>query len=155
MPAGGRGAAPGEADTPPPMYIVNVESDQITRVLPPPTETAGRAGRGGGRGNAAGALGGGVSFAFARDGRTLYYRIGQNLYAAPINLTLAGTATASEPAAGGGRGGRGGGAAPASPDQAAAAATSQTARHVTYNANLEVDRRALRAQVFNEGWRIM
>jgi tricorn protease len=30
-----------------------------------------------------------------------------------------------------------------------------TARQVTYTANLEIDRRALRAQVFNEGWRIM
>ena len=29
------------------------------------------------------------------------------------------------------------------------------ARQVTYTANLEVDRKALRAQVFNEGWRIM
>src|SRR6266545_4587657 len=29
------------------------------------------------------------------------------------------------------------------------------ARHVTYTANLEVDHKALRAQVFNEGWRIM
>ena len=30
-----------------------------------------------------------------------------------------------------------------------------TARQVTYTANLEVDHKALRAQVFNEGWRIM
>src|SRR5512144_1466528 len=30
-----------------------------------------------------------------------------------------------------------------------------TARQVTYTANLEIDRKALRAQVFNEGWRIM
>ena len=26
---------------------------------------------------------------------------------------------------------------------------------MTYTANIEIDRRALRAQVFNEGWRIM
>ena len=30
-----------------------------------------------------------------------------------------------------------------------------TARQVTYSANIEVDRKALRAQVFNEGWRTM
>ena len=30
-----------------------------------------------------------------------------------------------------------------------------TARQVTYTANIEVDHKALRAQVFNEGWRIM
>ena len=34
-------------------------------------------------------------------------------------------------------------------------AASSTARQVTYTANLEVDRKALRSQVFNEGWRIM
>jgi hypothetical protein len=28
-------------------------------------------------------------------------------------------------------------------------------RKVTYTANLEVDHKALRAQIFNEGWRIM
>jgi tricorn protease len=32
---------------------------------------------------------------------------------------------------------------------------SASARQVTYTANLEVDRKALRRQVFNEGWRIM
>ena len=30
-----------------------------------------------------------------------------------------------------------------------------TARKVTYTANLEIDHKALRAQIFNEGWRIM
>ena len=93
---------------------------------------------------------------FARDGRTLYFRSGERLFAAPITLT-----------GGHGRRGRsrrpwrgrrtwtrrcsGGGA-----DTPANAATpAQTARQVTYTANLEVDHKALRAQVFNEGWRIM
>ena len=66
------------------------------------------------------------------------------------------------------RPGRGGVAAAAAVDAAAAVAaqrrqprptrrrpTTQTARQVTYTANLEVDHKALRAQVFNEGWRIM
>ena len=35
------------------------------------------------------------------------------------------------------------------------ATTNATARQVTYTANIEIDRKALRAQVFNEGWRIM
>ncbi len=34
-------------------------------------------------------------------------------------------------------------------------AANATARQVTYAVNIEVDRKALRAQVFNEGWRIM
>src|SRR5262249_38341022 len=34
-------------------------------------------------------------------------------------------------------------------------AAAATARRVTYTANFEVDHKALRAQVFNEGWRIM
>ena len=37
----------------------------------------------------------------------------------------------------------------------AVAGANATARQVTYTANLEVDHKALRAQVFNEGWRIM
>ena len=35
------------------------------------------------------------------------------------------------------------------------ATNNATARQVTYTVNLEVDHKALRAQVFNEGWRIM
>jgi tricorn protease len=84
--------------------------------------------------------------AFAPDGRTLYYRSGSNLYAASVNPAALGGGAA----AGGGRGGRGGGASAEAP-----AGGNQTARQVTYTANIEIDRRALRAQVFNEGWRIM
>src|SRR4051812_3031935 len=54
-------------------------------------------------------------------------------------------------AAGAGRGGRGA-APPATPEPTA---PNQTARQVAYSANIEVDHKALRAQVFNEGWRIM
>ncbi len=65
-----------------------------------------------------------------------------------------GGGAAAVPAAGGGaagRGARGGGAAPT----AAEPATGATAREVTYSANLQIDHRALRQQVFNEGWRVM
>jgi tricorn protease len=134
------------------MFIINVESGQLTRV-PPAAPVDG--GRGGGRGGAAGGgFGGGAAMVFARDGRTLYFRSGTNLFAAPINLNSPANADSAAPvAAGGGRGGRGGAAAP----DAAAPATNAnaTARHVTYTVSLEVDHRALRAQVFNEGWRIM
>ena len=134
------------------MYIINVESGQLTRVPPAPEAPATAAGRGG-RGGAAGGSGGGWSnMAFARDGRTLYFRSGTGLFAAPINLTPAGTGAtqARWRRRGGGRGGRGGGA-PTVTEPAANA----TARQVTYTVNIEVDRKALRAQVFNEGWRIM
>ena len=92
---------------------------------------------------------------FARDGRTLYFRTGQGLFAAPIN-------PAANANAGGARGG--GGRRPRRARRRARrqrrrrpepAATNATARHVTYTVNLEVDHKALRAQVFNEGWRIM
>ncbi|HET9704822.1 MAG TPA: S41 family peptidase, partial [Vicinamibacterales bacterium] len=50
-------------------------------------------------------------------------------------------------------GARGGGGGRGNIEEPSAA--NATARKVTYTANLEVDRKALRAQVFNEGWRIM
>ncbi|HTM24822.1 MAG TPA: S41 family peptidase [Vicinamibacterales bacterium] len=151
---GGRGAT--AADPTAGMYIVNVETGQLTRV-PQPAPQAAAGGGGRGRGGAGGGFGGGGNMAFARDGRTLYFRSGGGLYAAPIgNQAGAGAAQAS--AAGGGRGGRGGrGGSPTGAGQAAdeSAAATPTARQVTYTANLEVDHKALRAQVFNEGWRIM
>jgi tricorn protease len=145
---GGRGAADG-SDSSSGIYIINVESGQLTRVPPAPSSAA--AGGGRGRGGAGGGFGGGT-MAFARDGRTLYFRSGNGLYAAPINPNAGGGAGAQ---AAGGRGGRG--AAPTGAGQTAAdaPATSATARQVTYTANIEIDRKALRSQVFNEGWRIM
>jgi tricorn protease len=140
--AGGRGGA---TDPTAGMYIVNVESGQLTRVPPAPPAAAGGAGRGGGRGGGGGA-GGGNSIVFARDGRTIYFRSGTGLYAAPLNPNAAGNAGAN---AGGRAGGRG--AAPT----ADPGPSNATARQVTYNANIEIDQTALRSQVFNEGWRIM
>jgi tricorn protease len=140
-PGGGGGADPNAG-----MFIINVESGQLTRV-PRPAPTASNEGGGGGNppGGGGGGFGAGPGFVFARDARTLYYRSGQGLYAAPINLNAAN-------AAGGGRGGGRGAAAPETPEPAG---PNQTARRVTFSVNLEVDRKALRAQVFNEGWRIM
>ena len=138
--AGGRGGAP---DPNSGINIVNVESGQITRVPPAPQVNAGAGRGGGGRGGFGG--GGGNAIVFARDGRTIYFRSGTGLYAAPLNPNAAANAGANA----GGRGGRG--AAPA----AEPAPTNATARQVTYTANLEIDQAALRSQVFNEGWRIM
>jgi tricorn protease len=140
---GGRGTAGGGGDGTAGLYIINVESEQLTRVPPAPPSAGGGGGRGGRGGGPGGGFGGGNPV-FARDGRTLYFRSGTELFAAPINLAGAAGGQA------GGRGGRGGaGAAPSEP------ASNVTARLVTFTANLEIDRRALRAQVFNEGWRIM
>ncbi|HYT74411.1 MAG TPA: S41 family peptidase, partial [Vicinamibacterales bacterium] len=153
---GGRGAAAGP-DPNAGMYIINVETGQLTRVPQPAQTTAGGGGGGRGRGGVVGGFGGGGNMVFARDGRTLYYRSGNGLFAAPIgNQAGAGAAQAAAAGGGrgGGRGGRGGGAtAPETTDSGAT--PTQTARQVTYTANLEVDHKALRAQVFNEGWRIM
>jgi tricorn protease len=142
---GGRGGGGGDAGTG--MYIVNVETGQMTPV-PRAAETAGGGGgRGRGRGGAGGG-GGGGALVFARDGRTLYFRSGSGLFAASVPA-------GAGAAAGGGRGGRGGRGGGAGPVGAEPAATGATARQVTYTVNLEVDRKALREQVFNEGWRIM
>ena len=133
-PGGGAGADAG-------MFVINVESGQLTRVPRPPA-TAG--GQGGGGNAGGGGFGGGASFTFARDGRTLYFRSGTGLYAATINLNA--NAGAPRPA------GRGGGAQPEIQEPSG---PNATARRVTYSAAIEVDHRALRKQVFNEGWRIM
>ena len=121
-----------------------------------PVDASGRGGRGGAP--AAVGFGGGPGFVFARDGRTLYFRSAERLFAAPINLNAnAGTGGAAGAGGRGAGGGRGRGAAPADAGDSAPNGTAapQTARQVTYTANLEIDRKALRAQVFNEGWRIM
>ena len=146
--AGGTGG--GEGAAAPGIYILNVETDQATRVPQPAADAAagGRGGRGAGGGG-----GGGGGIVFTHDGRTIYFRSGRGLYAAPVaGGGGAGAATTAAAAAGGGRGGRGGASGTA---EAAPATGGTTARHVTFTANLEVDHQALRKQVFNEGWRIM
>ena len=148
---GGRGAG-AASDPNAGLYLIDVETGQLTRVPPPaPQNAAGAAGRGRGAAGGGG-FGGGASMAFSRDGRTLYFRSGEGLYAATIPAATPNQNAGTGAAAGGGRGGRGGAAA-AAPETGAP--PQQTARQVTYTANLEVDHKALRAQVFNEGWRIM
>jgi tricorn protease len=150
---GARGGAAAQATAG--IYVINVESGQLTRIPPAPAGARGDGG-GGGRGNGGGGGGGGASLAFSRDGRTLYFRSGTGLFAA--NVPAGGGNGGTAPAAAGNRGGRGGGAAAPESDNGdspAPAANGATARQVTYSVNIEIDHRALRAQVFNEGWRIM
>ena len=128
---GGQGGGPGD------MFIINAESGQLTRVPRAPQQNAD--GGGGNQSGGAG-FGGGPAFVFARDARTLYFRSGEGLYAATINLN----AERQGPRIGGARGNI---EEPTGPNA--------TARHVTYTANLEIDHKAMRAQIFNEGWRIM
>jgi tricorn protease len=142
------GAAPGGGSAGPAIYIMNVESEQATRVPQPAAEAP--AGGRGGRGGGAGGFGGGA-IVFTRDGRTIYFRSGRGLYAAPVG-GAGGAAPASAVAAGGTRGGRGGAGGST---ESAPAAAGASARHVTFGVTLEVDHKALRKQVFDEGWRIM
>jgi tricorn protease len=133
--AGGRGAG-GDGETGAGMIVVNVETGQLARVAAPPAG-AGRGGRA----------------VFAPDGRTIYFRAGTGLFSAPVPVIAANAG-----GGGGGRGGRGGGAQAPVTDAATPAGgggNGGAARRVTYTVNLEVDHKALRAQVFNEGWRIM
>ena len=149
-PAGGRGGAPGDSGAG--IYVIDVETGQSARVPPAPSQNNAQAGRGGGGGGfQAGGAGSGI--VFTRDARTIYFTSGTGLYAAPVNLN----ALRETPAAGGGRGGRGGAAQADAPAPAAGGGGGGggNARQVTYTANIEIDRKALRSQVFNEGWRIM
>src|SRR5262245_38735711 len=111
------------------IYIINVETGQSTRV-PPPAQNGARGG---------GAVGAGANgnLVFARDGRTLYYRSGNGMYAAPVT-------GGGAPAAGGNRGGRGAAAADATPEAPNGGGGGATARQVTYTVNMEVDHKALR-----------
>jgi tricorn protease len=137
---GGGGQGGGGGD----MFIINVESGQLTRVPRAPQQTGDG---GGGNQGGGGGFGGGPAFVFARDARTLYFRSGNGLYAASINLNA--------DRQGGGAGGRGGAARGGAPAIEEPSGANATARRVTYTANIEVDRKAMRAQIFNEGWRIM
>ncbi len=96
-----------------------------------------------------GGFGGGFisSPQFTRDGRSLYFLEGESIYSVSVPPPSDGP--------GGGGGGRfGGGAATAS--AAGGAGTGGAARRrVNFNLKVEVDHRAQREQVFEEGWRIM
>lgn len=154
MPSGS-GAAEGPSESPSGIYTVNLaDGSAPVRVPPAAPATGASGGRGPGfpRGGGFGGFGG-SSMAFTRDGRTLYFRSGRGIYAASVAGGGGAPAAASE-AAPSGRGGisRGAAAPSATPTAAGGGAT---ARQVTFTINTEIDRKALRKEVFEEGWRVM
>jgi tricorn protease len=144
---GARGGAAAQATAG--LYLINVETGQLTRIPPAPAGARGANADGGGGGG--GGFGGGGSPVFSRDGRTLYFRSGLGLFSA----TIPNGGGAAPAAAAGNRGARGGGTETDTNDSAAPGGGAATARQVTYSVNIEIDHKALRTQVFNEGWRIM
>ena len=134
------------------IYTVNLaDSAGPTRVPPaPPSSTA--SGERGRRGGGFGGFGG-SSMVFTKDGRTLYFRSGRGIYAATLSGGSGGGSAAAESGTSGRGGFTRGGAATAAPS--ASSATSATARQVTFTINMELDRQALRREVFEEGWRVM
>jgi tricorn protease len=133
------------------IWSVSLEGDQPPRRL---TQASRSSGEGEEAPPTRGRFGGGGlgSLQFAKDGRTLYYRQGNGIYALSV---------------GGGAGGRGSGettpsAAPTFPSRRGAAAAASTdtpsaggARRLSFTARVEIDHRAQRHQVFQEAWRIM
>jgi tricorn protease len=129
------------------IWSVSLEGRQPPRRL----TQAGRSSDEDGAPSFRGRFGGLGSLQIAKDGRTLFYRQRDGIYALPL----------------GGGGGRGGDTATASTASSppsrrvsiAAAPDSSTptggARRLTFTARVEIDHRARRQQVFHESWRIM
>jgi tricorn protease len=112
-----------------------------------PTEPGRRPGRGGG-----GFRGGGM--VFTRDGRSLYFRSGRGIYVASVGGGRMAEAAPEASAFAGRRGGGRRGGAPM-PETPAASSDGATARQVSFTIHAELDHRALRKEVFVEGWRVM
>ncbi len=149
----GLGGAEAAGESTSGVYTVNLADTNAPVRVPPAPSTGTVTGRGPGapRGGGFGGFGG-SNMVFTRDGRTLYFRSGRGIYSAPVGGGA--TPSAAPEAAPAGRGtGRGGvpGAAPAAP----ASGTAASARQVTFTINMELDRKALRKEVFDEGWRVM
>lgn len=122
------------------------EGDRTSRL----TQTASQSDENGPPAPGRGAGGGGYgSLQFAKDGRSLFYRQGRNIYALSVGGGPASPTTASAPATGGGRRG---GAAPSAPTTDSAGGAP---RQLTFTAKVDIDHRARRKQVFNEAWRVM
>jgi len=78
-----------------------------------------------------GGMAGFSSLQFSKDGRTLFYRQGNNLYSISVSTAPEGAAAQT------GRGGAG------------------TGKRINFTARVEVNHKAERQQVFNESWRVM
>jgi tricorn protease len=131
------------------IWSIGLDGDRLNRVTqagqPTPSDQDGPPARFGGQ------FGGFTSLQFAKDGRTLYYRQGDGIYAVAVGTGMGGAQGGEAAASGrtsegppaGVTGGRGG------------AAAGGAARRVNFTARVEVDHRAERKQVFNEAWRVM
>ena len=120
----------------PVVYAIGEDGRRLTRVTAgqPPNE-GGEGGPGGG-----GGFGGGIAdLNISRDGRTLYFRERDAIYAVP--LPAAGPAAA---------------AAQAAATTAAAGATREAGRRrINFNVRVRIDRPAEWAEMFDDGWRTM
>jgi tricorn protease len=128
------------------LWIINENGDgmsRLTQSVPSPAEGDGAPPPGPGRGGFGG-FGGFISNPqFTRDGRTLYFQEGQAIYSVSV----------PPPSEGGAGAGRGAAAAAAASTGAPAGAGNR--RRVNFSLRVDVDHRAQREQVFEEGWRIM
>jgi tricorn protease len=116
--------------TNPVLYTIQQDGRRLTRVL-----TGGGSGAGDDDGQppAGGPGGGGMSdLAFARDGRTLYFRENRGVFAVPI---AAGSAPGGAAASSGGREG--------------------TRRRLNFTPRVRIDSRAQWSQMFGDAWRTM
>ena len=149
----GTGGGPQAGQPASSIYTVNLaDGSAPARVPPAPPSTGASAGRGPGAPRGGFGMFGGSSMDFTRDGRTLYFRSGRGIYAAAVGGGAAASASAESAPAGRGPGR---GAAPAAAAATAPSGATATARQVTFTINLELDRKALRKEVFEEGWRVM
>jgi len=133
------------------LWVVNENGEGLSR-LAQSTPASGEAGPPGPPGRGGGGFFGGMmsSLQFTRDGRTLYFMERDGIYSVPVPAAAEG--------GGGGGAGRPGGpaaAAVAASGSPAAGAGAGNRRRVNFNLRVEVDHRAQREQVFEEGWRIM
>ncbi|HWQ03356.1 MAG TPA: S41 family peptidase [Candidatus Nitrosotenuis sp.] len=112
------------------IYSIQANGEQMRRI----TQAQPPAGDGGGP-PAGGGFGGGIrSLQFSRDGRTLYFLQGSQLWSVGVG---------------------GGGGAQAGAPAAAEGAAPGGRRRINFTVRVEVDRREERKQVFHEAWRIM
>jgi tricorn protease len=95
-----------------------------------------------------GGAGGLSSLQFAKDGRTLFYRQGNGIYALTLPTGTGEGAAAATPSS------RPSSQAAAAPGGASTPAPGAS-RRITFTARVEIDHRAERKQVFEESWRVM
>ncbi len=130
------------------IYTIQDDGSQLSRIV--------QAAPAGGGGEETPPPGGGFgrgfysNLKFSRDGRTLYFLEGSALNAVDIGGGGGGGGGAPAAAAAGGPGGRG-----AAAGAAAVTSAPRTPRRINFTVRVDVDHHQERAEVFNEGWRIM